>query len=1489
MAGPIIVEGPDGQEYEFPAGTSPDVMKQAMRKRYAAPPAPAAPAQPASPFLQKGMGMLPQGTQPVFPAGAMATPPRQPAAWEAGARDYLANMPERERGGIESGADAFLFNVGNVLTGGGMQRAGNQVVPGKNLGDAAVTEGESYYPTASVVGRGVGYAVPAGQGGRVANMATQDLITASGARALAPKALSEGTGALARGTRYLGRLGTLAPVGALQVGAYEGLVEQPVRDFMAGEESTIGGRVRAGANALANPLNYGVLPAASLVGRVGKSILTGVATPGDVQRAVSAGSRGAVPLSEGQLAADAAQILDTQAMNAIDPRGFKLVERILRQSGVADSDVPAVNAKVREILKAAPDAVAGRLTVGQVYAKALYDLDKTQASENILKVLRERRNVTDVGDRSPSIVGKEVRDLRSSQVDFVTQSAESNLGAGKRIDIKNAVADTKKQIGAEYNRVLAEADPTRPEAPELSALVIGDASKGALVRRAKNAGFKTPDGKGDVDAYAMARPDEAAHWLRSHLDKAAQSAQGRERVDLQNTVDQLDDLLDTNPGYANARKQYGTEGGVDKARKIGANFIAAARNQGNLDELLEQIGDLPARERDVALLAIRDNLLSPVRGSGEEAPAKISQLVSVGTLEGLERLGPAGKGLADDIRAIRDENNFLGQIDSGNPLRQSASFSNADAADNAPGLYSGAVARTLNDRGGSSLAADIAVSAIAPGMPIAPFTMAKIARGGLQAVFAPSRKSKEAMTQFLMSRPRNAPGGPKPGGPGLPKPGEPDIMPSAGIATAADRAQETPNALSGATMSGQRGGKPAPAPRDQDTIAREIEDIERQLKKKGYTLNEAETLAEEGTLPEEIRGLMIVHDDLVRESGRMQGAGARAKGGAGNDPEYLRAESEMNKASDEVANAEAEIARDLREQGLNWDGEDGDFMGVIDTLQREGRLSNYLTSRVADLRAASTRMLDAEAKMKARVQSFAPAESYPTSAPARDAAPGFRSLDPAEKAKFRPQGFGGGDAANALAGAGLGGIAPADSAEERARNMAVGAGIGLGARRFGKAAGSVEDGARRTVGSPRVASAGVPKTPAQAVKFETPGSPEYEAAKAKGLDMSREGTKARAREQGYNTDQVWYHGTRKDFDAFDTSKSTDGLGIHVGTVDQAEGFARSTKALSMKNQDEFKSNRQILPLYVRANNSIRLPDMQDWEPNRVVRALRRKGIEVQGSGYQGGVTAKDIVSALKREGYDSIVYANKFEADASGKDSLIIFDPSNIRSVNAAFDPDKAASPILTAGAGGGRKPPKPDSPEAIRNALKGIAKPKPAPTRLEQMVEEGKNADVPPIRGMPDQDVALTEQALRMEERGLSPIEIYDQTGVAMVPYNGAQVPIISPKMGPEELTRQFYTALALPASKRPDWVKEILARAPRKKGLMLRDKASAPQQPNALAEPPLPSPGTPYGAIGIGAGIGAATGIPAGAVIGTMMAREQDRKVGRPRKDEKRTVARR
>jgi hypothetical protein len=102
-----------------------------------------------------------------------------------------------------------------------------------------------------------------------------------------------------------------------------------------------------------------------------------------------------------------------------------------------------------------------------------------------------------------------------------------------------------------------------------------------------------------------------------------------------------------------------------------------------------------------------------------------------------------------------------------------------------------------------------------------------------------------------------------------------------------------------------------------------------------------------------------------------------------------------------------------------------------------------------------------------------------------------------------------GDLGNALAGAGIGAAGPADSNEERLRNMAVGAGIGFGARRFGKAFGAQADGAvlkpvppkaPRTVGKSKLgtrtadAAAVAALASAPPAQADTGGGAELEAA-----------------------------------------------------------------------------------------------------------------------------------------------------------------------------------------------------------------------------------------------------------------------------------------------------------------------------------------------------------------------------------------------------------
>ena len=189
------------------------------------------------------------------------------------------------------------------------------------------------------------------------------------------------------------------------------------------------------------------------------------------------------------------------------------------------------------------------------------------------------------------------------------------------------------------------------------------------------------------------------------------------------------------------------------------------------------------------------------------------------------------------------------------------------------------------------------------------------------------------------------------------------------------------------------------------------------------------------------------------------------------------------------------------------------------------------------------------------------------------------------------------------------------------------------------------------------------------------------------------------------------------------------------------------------------------------------------------------------------------------------------------------------------------AGETRTAGAGGPRKP-KADSPEAIEAAVRKLATQKPAEkTRLERMVDERKDAAVPPLNPMPAEVDAIAAKAERLLKAGKPPLDIYDETRVVFIPYNGKNIPIVSEAAGPEEVIRMFYTWLREPAIKRPEWVNEAVRQSPRKSKLVLQQSDIIPGPPQPAPNQPLPPDGIPYGAIAGGALAGAATGIAGGA----------------------------
>jgi hypothetical protein len=151
------------------------------------------------------------------------------------------------------------------------------------------------------------------------------------------------------------------------------------------------------------------------------------------------------------------------------------------------------------------------------------------------------------------------------------------------------------------------------------------------------------------------------------------------------------------------------------------------------------------------------------------------------------------------------------------------------------------------------------------------------------------------------------------------------------------------------------------------------------------------------------------------------------------------------------------------------------------------------------------------------------------------------------------------------------------------------------------------------------------------------------------LAMDYQSRMARAKEQGFDTDTPYYHGTlaKREIDRFRPSQ--DGIlgkGVYMSrspeVAERYAGYHRRTEP-----------GGSMYPTHVKGKL---------WSVEE--RGLPRDT-------YKG--TNDDIVKALEGEGFHGV---------DSGHET-VVFDPANIRSVNAAFDPAKKGSSNILAGAGG--------------------------------------------------------------------------------------------------------------------------------------------------------------------------------------------------------------
>lgn len=168
------------------------------------------------------------------------------------------------------------------------------------------------------------------------------------------------------------------------------------------------------------------------------------------------------------------------------------------------------------------------------------------------------------------------------------------------------------------------------------------------------------------------------------------------------------------------------------------------------------------------------------------------------------------------------------------------------------------------------------------------------------------------------------------------------------------------------------------------------------------------------------------------------------------------------------------------------------------------------------------------------------------------------------------------------------------------------------------------------------------------------------------LPMDEASRMARAQEMGFKTREPLYHGTHAPpFEQFDLDKA--GL-INGSPTERAVWFSPNTEVASNFSYPNAKNaeGQRVIPTYVRGSEKvITSADLPH---------IRAYGAP-QNLTYNQAEFARQLELA-RQQGYDSLRFKNVQEYGPAS-DQVAVFDPRNIRSVNAAFDPAKASSDNL--------------------------------------------------------------------------------------------------------------------------------------------------------------------------------------------------------------------
>ena len=189
---------------------------------------------------------------------------------------------------------------------------------------------------------------------------------------------------------------------------------------------------------------------------------------------------------------------------------------------------------------------------------------------------------------------------------------------------------------------------------------------------------------------------------------------------------------------------------------------------------------------------------------------------------------------------------------------------------------------------------------------------------------------------------------------------------------------------------------------------------------------------------------------------------------------------------------------------------------------------------------------------------------------------------------------------------------------------------------------------------------------------------------AEKLAMDLASRMARAKEMGFNTNQTMYHGTGADIKAFKPAPSFDN-----GTLASSGTFLSPNPefASTFANSGMGVGDGSVYPVITKVKNTFDYENPEHVEkvmdyiknksnPNDLSKSYKDLEKSIKGGDWVN-IETPVVQKAIKKSGFDS------YHTSEEGQKNLAVYNPADIRSINAKFDPSKTKSKNILAGTAG--------------------------------------------------------------------------------------------------------------------------------------------------------------------------------------------------------------